>query len=276
MIGIIKGDLRYYYLYKLMDKAIISNKISDFYNLDVLFLPFGGIDNKYIIKNTNIDLRDLLKINSINTIFVGNANKELELLCKENNIRLYEFLKDDEFIRRNAKLTAKGLLYLIHEGDSEIYSKKILITGYGNIGFYLAKLLTFYKANFKIYSSNDMERKYSKLEGYDTIDNINENFDIIINTIPAWIKVNYDYLKKTKIYDLASMPYGFDSIKLNDNKIEYRIMSSIPLKYAAKDAANIIFIFFENVFNTWGSCINMIKYKKVFDIDSFGILRLEV
>ena len=126
MIGIIKGDLRYYYLYKLMDKAIISNKISDFYNLDVLFLPFGGIDNKYIIKNTNIDLRDLLKINSINTIFVGNANKELELLCKENNIRLYEFLKDDEFIRRNAKLTAKGLLYLIHEGDSEIYSKKIL------------------------------------------------------------------------------------------------------------------------------------------------------
>ena len=58
MLGIIKGDIRYEYL-SFEGEYIISNELVDFYNIDELLLPFGGIDEYYNIKGSSINLRSI-------------------------------------------------------------------------------------------------------------------------------------------------------------------------------------------------------------------------
>ena len=246
MIGIIKGDVRYTYLSQILDNSILSDSLKDFNNIDILILPLTGINSNLIIKQTNINILDILKANSIKAIITGNANNELIDLCKKYNIKLYELLKDSEFINQNAFLTAKGALYLIHNGICDIKDKSVLIIGYGNISFHIAKLLTEQKCEFDIYTENILEKKFSSLEGYKNIDSINEAYDIVINTIPNNLDIDYFIFKDSIIYDLASMPYGFKIEEIEEKRIDYRILSNIPSKYAPKSAAIIIKKFIEN------------------------------
>lgn len=246
MIGIIKGDVRYTYLSQMLDNSIISDSLKDFIGIDVLILPLSGINNNYIIKQTTINIMDILNNNRIKLIITGNANNELIDLCNKYEIKLYELLKDYEFVIENAYLTAKGALYLIHNGICDIKDKTILLTGYGNIGFHLAKILNSQDINVNIYTENIIEKKYAMLEGYKIIDNINDSYDIIINTIPNNIELDYSKLKNSIIYDLASLPYGFDINKINLNSLDYRILSNIPSKYAPKSAAIILKKIIEN------------------------------
>ena len=48
VLGIIKGDSRYECLSKMM-KCVYSSELVDFYNIDLLLLPFGGIDDRLIL-----------------------------------------------------------------------------------------------------------------------------------------------------------------------------------------------------------------------------------
>ena len=132
MIGIIKADARYNYLHKLIDNSILSNDVLDFYNVDVLILPFKGIDEDGYIYGTKIKLAEILKNNCIKRIIVGNANNILKELC-DKDIEIIELLKKDDFIKDNAFLTAKGCINYISNGASDISEFKILILGFGYI-----------------------------------------------------------------------------------------------------------------------------------------------
>ncbi|MBE6137188.1 MAG: hypothetical protein E7176_02195 [Erysipelotrichaceae bacterium] len=249
MIGIIKGDVRYTHLSQLLNDSILSDKLVDFIGIDRLILPFGGIDNNNIIKGTNINILDIIKSNCIKYIITGNANAVLINICNEYKIDLYELLKDDVFVSDNAFLTAKGLLYLIHEKDTEISDLKVLILGYGNIGFHLCKLLKAIDSSFDVYTANKLEAKYARLEGYNVIENVNEKYDIIINTIPNIVPIDCSYLVGSRVIDVASFPYGFNIDDVIKNNIKYEIISAIPSKYASYSAAKIIKNFMENIEN---------------------------
>lgn len=246
MIGIIKGDSRYTYLAKMLDNVIISDKLEDFVDIDILLLPLGGINNDDIIKQTNINLIDILNNNRIKVIITGNNNIEIKNICEEYNIRLFNLLEDNDFVKSNALLTAKGALYFIHNGIFDIMDKRVLIIGYGNIGYYLAKLLKSYDMEFYIYTLNDIENKYINLQEFNKAIEITNNYDIIINTIPKNLDLDYSRLNGATIYDLASYPYGFDLEKIEANKIDYRILSVVPSKYAPESAAKIIKKIIEN------------------------------
>lgn len=249
MIGIIKGDVRYTYLSQIIDDNILSNQLQDFYNIDSLILPFQGVNSDLIIKGTDINVLDIIRNNSIKSIITGNANKELATICKQYNIKLFEMLKDNRFVSENAMLTAKGLLYLIHQKDIELSDLSILILGYGNISYHLAKLLRVLNADFEIYSENSMEEKFIILEGYKYISSVDKDYDIVINTIPSNIKLDFNRLKKSRVIDVASPPYGFNIDDIIKNNINYEVISAIPTKFASLSAAKIIKKFLENIEN---------------------------
>lgn len=239
MLGIIKSDVRYEYLSKMFDDSIISNKLLDFYNVDELVLPIGGVNDDYTIKQTNINLLDLLKQNSIKRIYSANNSKRLEELCKENQIELVN-LFDNESIIKNAKLTAKGIIHYLGNDDKDISEYKVLVVGYGNIGYYLCKILELYEVKYSVYTLNETEKKYLISDNKSVINELSGNgFDIIINTIPHNLNWDYASLSNVKIIDIASKPYGFDVEKIINYKLNYYILSAIPSKYCPHTAATI-------------------------------------
>lgn len=237
MLGIIKGDVRYEALAKLMP-AILSSELYDFLDIDVLLLPFGGIDESYNIKQSKLNLLNILQENDIKTILVGNANTKLKKLCEERKIHLIELLKDYRFVIPNAKLTSMGIIEYLNKKDLAVCDQKIVIIGFGNIGFTLAELLKANDCTFSILPMNEIEEKYMYLLGYNQKD-IKEH-DIIINTVPFNLDWDYSKLKGKRIIDVASAPYGFDINKINEYDIHYEIVSAIPSKFAYISAANII------------------------------------
>lgn len=245
MLGIVKGDVRYTYLSQLVNRSILSDRLEDFYNVHSLLLPLGGINSDYSIKQSGLNLLDILNIARIRTIYTGNANKELKELCQRQNIRLVEFLKNPEFVAENAFLTAKALLYYIHKGEKDISDFSVLVLGYGNIGFYLSKLFKAAGVRFAVYTEEVLEQKYARLEGYVLSEEITSDYDIIINTIPKNLKVDYTRLKSSRILDVASAPYGFDLEEIMKHRLDYEIHSALPSKYAPCSAAYIIKRFIE-------------------------------
>lgn len=230
----------------MIEGSILSDCLHDFFNVDSLLLPLGGVGYDYIIKGTDLSLLDILAISKIKEIYTGEANENLKNLCIRENINLIELLKNDDFVMQNARLTAKACLYLIHENDTEISDYKILLMGYGNISFYLAKLLKELNCSFEIFTENDIERKFAMLEGYECINKIKKSYNIIINTIPKNVNLDYNSIVDARIIDLASKPYGFDIEEIVKRNIRYDILSMAPSKFAAKSAANIIKKIIEN------------------------------
>lgn len=247
MIGIIKGDIRYKYLNEMIDDSILSSNLSDFYNIDTLVLPLKGIDNDLIIFGTSINILDILNNNRIKRIIVGNANNRLKDVCNEYKISLYQFLNDVDFVLGNAKLTAKAIIYYLQDGISDISDKRILLLGYGNISYYLARLLDEYDISFKVLPMNDYERKTLMLNKINFQQNITNDYDIIINTVPKVFDIDLSILKGVKILDIASYPFGFDPIEIDNHKIDYHILSMLPSKYAPKSAAILIKKFINNI-----------------------------
>ncbi len=244
MLGIVKGDARYGILAKMLECSI-SSELCDFIGLDALLLPLGGIDDYYNIKQSNLNLIDILKENDIRSIIVGNANNKLKDLCFQKNIRLLELLKNQEYVRANARLTAEGIISYLSTDNISIKDQKIMILGYGNIGYYLAELLKAYQAEFQIYGSSKMEEKYIALAGYSLADF--QDFDVVINTIPAQLPWDYTKWQGKRIIEVASSPYGFDIEKLMAHDVKYEIVSAIPAKYSPVSAAKIL----KNTLEKW-------------------------
>lgn len=257
MLGIIKGDNRYYYLANMMD-CIFSSKLDELYNIDSLLLPFKGVDSSGIIFGTDLNLEDILKQNSIKYIFTGNSNNKLENLKKIYGFILVEILKDDTFVRQNAFLTAKGIIDYLNSGYKELSDLSILVIGYGNIGYYLAKLLNSYRAKFDVLSFNEMEKKYVSLANYNLVKNVDCFYDIIINTIPFNIDIDYLKLKGSRIIDVASFPYGFNHKEIDEYKLNYELLSAIPSKFAPMSAAYLVKNVIDKHISSWDYVINVI------------------
>ncbi len=236
MLGIVGNDIRYKYLSELID-SIYSDELYDFIGVNELLLPFNGINDNYDIKQSKLNLLDILKENNIKCIYVGSANKKLKDLCKNSNIKLIELFKNSDFVIPNAKLTALGIIDYLNRGIKIVNDEKICIVGFGNIGFFLARILLEYDADFFILPSNELEEKYIKLLGYKIC---LDDYKILINTIPINMDWDYKKLKDKIIIDVSSSPYGFDIEKIDQNNIDYTILPSIPSKFCPFRAANII------------------------------------
>ena len=80
MLGIIKGDIRYEALAKMLP-SVLSGELYDFIGIDTLLLPFGGIDEYYNIKQSKLNLLDILKENDI-WVLKGTQIEKLFLMTR--------------------------------------------------------------------------------------------------------------------------------------------------------------------------------------------------
>lgn len=151
---------------------------------------------------------------------------------------------DDEFIKMNNDLTAKAFRQII---DKEYHgkSKKILICGYGKLSAALEKVFSDWKIsvlNFNWHKMSEISVKYRNQAYFKSAPL--QDFPVVVNTIPCpLIEVaSYTHKRsKTKIYDLASAPFGFDWNNVNQADFDYQILPGLPGRFYPAEAATAVY-----------------------------------
>lgn len=248
MIGIIKSnDERNYFLSKMIKDAIYSDNVNDFINIDVLIIPPLGCDSFLYCKNTNISLRNIVKNNEIKMIISGLNSKQLEDFTVEQGIKLITYLDKREVINDNARLTAEGLLRIIGSDlKTSLADNHFLILGYGYCAQAVINYLKPYNCKISVFAKDYHDKKNIFINNHSVKEDLNDlkGYDIIINTIPSVLineksfsSIDYD----TKLYDIASYPYGFDLDYAKKHNYKVNVIPGIPGLIIPKSAALVIY-----------------------------------
>lgn len=266
-IVIIGGDKRQRYLkdyltekgynissYGLFDWDDDTDKLKSIINEDsVIVLPLPATRNDKTIvmpfskREISIDrLMSLLGKNNI--VFGGIIKGELLSRLRETDIPFVDYY-DNEFIEKNAVLTAFGALKILLEHiDFALPLGKYAITGYGRVAKETASLLTSLSCDVTVFARNSSQRddamiKGCKAEPLTQLPLQSDKFDIVINTVPSNV-INEDAIsnmkKSCKIIELASAPYGLDFDMARNHSIDVVKAFSLPGKYTPKTAGEII------------------------------------
>lgn len=266
-IVIIGGDKRQRYLkdyliekgynissYGLFDWDDDTDRLKSMIGEDsVITLPLPATRNDKTIvmpfskREISIDrLMSLLGKNNI--VFGGIIKGELLSRLRETDIPFVDYY-DNEFIEKNAVLTAFGALKILLEHiDFALPLGKYAITGYGRVAKETASLLTSLSCDVTVFARNSSQRddamiKGCKAEPLTQLPLQSDKFDIVINTVPSNV-INEDAIcnmkKNCKIIELASAPYGLDFDMARNHSIDVVKAFSLPGKYTPKTAGEII------------------------------------
>jgi len=158
----------------------------------------------------------------------------------------YFYLQDEQFIWHNAKLTAEGWVAAFYEKQRKsIDGKTFHVTGFGRVAKMLASILKSMGAHVFIFVRSEANVCEAKAYGYDAAYLTPQKFgkeqiSWLLNTIPAqWFTKEYQQFSGNEmtVYDLASSPGCLYEVELEDR---YELMTGIPGKYFADDAAKLL------------------------------------
>ncbi len=235
-------DRRLPYIKKYLEDN--KREVKSFNKEDVSLINSGDI----IIVSPAFKWNETL-VNSIpqrTTIFAGSISEELLNILKGKKIKYINFMANEDFVLKNATLTAEGFLsVLILNTKSSIYDQQILILGSGRVAKAVGYL--FYKLGltFDFAMRNEKEYNHSKLFARkcylgDNYKNNLKDYDVIVNTIPAVIFDNKDVNKFKEdccMFELASKQCLEGVLGTNFN---YVLCPALPSKYTPKTAANLM------------------------------------
>ncbi len=236
-ISIISNDKRYEILNQLLNERGYQSRIVSFcesIKADALILPIKSAisDNEY--KN--------IFLNADNSTLV--FSPQAESISKFFKGRIIEYPNDEDFLEKNAYITAECALQIILcRLEKSLSHSKILVLGYGRIGKALSNMLSSLNADVYIYarrldSQTEALRKNLSVRDISCIGK--EFFDVIVNTVPCKIvsESQTEYLSKTTVLiELASSPGGFE----NEKNVEKAL--GLPGKMKSYSAALAIYDF---------------------------------
>lgn len=209
------NDDSYFYLYKiLLSSYVYTDNIKTDY---IENLVFSNIDRFGYIKDTTINLEEILKSKKINKIYVEYDSIYLNKLMKKYNVK-YSVINQSIYYKKEIeKLKSVILLkYILDENKQSIYNLNFLILGDNNLSNEIIKILT-------------------PLSNYDTynkdVSNLSLNkYDVIIST--ENLEINPECLFSVKnnliIYDLSNNT-KLDRNILNNNYIKYRYINNVSI-----------------------------------------------
>lgn len=251
MIGIVfDTDRRFHYLQHYLEKNginIVESKGS--YQLDFVLFGLKGPDQFGKIQIENGDVLsfdenwfETLPHHCIIASYLFNAY--LKKMAEQFALTYWTMETDEILTRTNANLTAEACISeIIKRRPFALSGSRISILGYGRIAQALAKMLEGFRIEGTVVlRSHAYDLEINKM-GYRVCHFQDEEFlnaDLIINTVPA--TVLYDkHLEKlnrqTMLVELASFPYGFDSVKAMSLGLEVALLLGLPAKYAYASSA---------------------------------------
>lgn len=165
------------------------------------------------------------------TIIGGNLPRKIL-----RQYKCIDLLNDEEYLCRNAAITAQCAMALgLENGQLAYCGSKVLIIGRGRIGKHLSEYLRRMGADVTVALRNPKEQALAKSSGLQVVDIPQicaAKYDLIFNTVPAYVCTIEKCKNPPTAIDLASTP----GIK-GENVISAR---GLPGKMAAKSSAVLI------------------------------------
>ena len=282
--GILGGDFRNVELVKLLakeknivytyglekeiqklesDNIIICDDIGELQDTDIVItsIPLSR-DNINVNMPLNIygkesKIDEALKVMNNKLIFTGSVSSEILRKFKLYNIEILDIMKNEEFAVLNAIPTAEETIRIIIDNTKKVlHNANCLIMGYGRIGKVLAKKLNSLSVKVECLVSDNIEKIWCRVEGYNYIEFENiknksdllKKYDIIINTIPKIILTDElkEIRKDTLIIDLASKPYGIDRSIVKQENLNFIEALGLPGKSAPITVAENMYELIKN------------------------------
>jgi dipicolinate synthase subunit A len=158
-------------------------------------------------------------------------------------------MKLDELAIYNAVPTAEGVVQiLIEKTPVTINGMRCAVTGYGKVGKALASTLKALGADVTVFARKEQDFAVAytssiKAEDYSTLKQGLNNYDALINTVPAKI-IDKDIMLHLKpdclLIETASAPFGIDFQAAKELAFEVVKAGSLPGKVAPRSAGEII------------------------------------
>lgn len=179
------------------------------------------------------------------TVFCGMSDKLPP--CYQHGI--VDYGEDEAFLLKNAYLTAEAALgIVISQTKISLQGASVLITGYGRIGGFLAKMLKNLGAKTYVASRRSYHLAEIELVGcipvsHNALFGILSEMDVVLNTVPVVIFDEWliqQISKKCLFVDLASLPGGIDQTVAKNYGVEVLHALSLPGKVAPITSGKIV------------------------------------
>ena len=238
-INIVSNDQRYLELNRHLNAAGYSSKIclpSEVESPEILILSVRQ-------EITEGELETALKrLKNGCKVFTGTP----ETLKKYFNGEIYDYSKNEYFLKENAHLTAEATISYLHNlTGMGVRGKSVFISGYGRIGKALAKIVSCLGGEVFVYARREEVQMEISRDGYSFVPlGLAPNSDIIINTVPSVIFTG-ELIEKipneTVIIELASI-CGFEITQ----RVNFAL--GLPGKILPKSAGKVIFDTLKHLF----------------------------
>lgn len=236
IFGVIGGDMRMRYLYESLradgynarlGSVQTSNTIINDCNIIILPIKSDELATKCVGK----------------TVFGGFLNGTPQV----EGARVFNYLDDACYTVKNAFATAEGAIAVAMGCTNSLLCKsRIAITGFGNIGRVLCKMLLSLGCDVTVVARSELARTNAEVMGAKSCDICALALvgpDIIFNTVPANIitsgtlsVLSHDAV----IIELASAPGGVDKSLANRYGVSVVEALGLPAKHAPKYAGHIL------------------------------------
>ena len=170
------------------------NGLKCFLGIEQLYLlPIPSSRDNKMISGTAITLDSLLDIVDSSSLVVGySLPEDISEGLKGRGCLVHDVACDEEFLCENAELTAEATLGVIfNTAGASPADLRIGVVGYGRIGKRLSRLLLYFGAAVRVYSSDVGKRldlgEWGITTALSARDADLSGLDILINTAPAVI-----------------------------------------------------------------------------------------
>ena len=255
---IIQADNRQLYMSQYLEKngfdvtVFTPNLLSgdNERNFDGATFALPTVKNSRINCEYDVSCENILPlIKKDGVVFSAMADEAFLEKIYDAELKHYDFYKREELIILNASLTAQAVLELVLiNSNVSLSDLKILVTGYGKTGEAIADILLANKVSVTVAARKIKDRTRAEIKNiravsFNEIKNYSDEFDFVINTVPETVigkNLLSTFSENCIFFEVASKPYGIDIGEAEKQNKKIIIASSLPGKYVARSAGEVI------------------------------------
>lgn len=221
------------------------NEHTTYYDAIMLPYPLAQRNGKLVapLANEEVEFSQVIPLLRKGRLIVGTKIEGVDL-------GYFSPSQDESFIIENAAITAEGAVSsAMQYTERTIYGQPCLILGYGRIARFLAAKLSALGGDVTIVARKPTDRTLAQLSGwqatnFDKLDAQLKKSSFIFNTIPKQVISSRQLAcisSGALLMELASAPYGFLMEEAIALRINARLESALPGRYAPDAAGKAIF-----------------------------------